>query len=93
VTGEHYSSAVHAWSCAIAPVRDPATGRVLGGVDLSRGGTIATRPAPAAVRAAAPAAEGQLAMTLVAPARVLGPDGRVPCALLGPPRRPEPEPF
>lgn len=60
VTGEHYSAAVHAWSCAAAPIRDPATGRVLGVVDLSGGATIATPPALAAVRAAALAAEAQL---------------------------------
>jgi hypothetical protein len=80
VTGEHYSAAVHAWSCAVAPVRDPTTGRVLGVVGLSCGGTVPTRPRPA------PAAEGQLAMSLVAHARVLGPDGHPPCALLGPDR-------
>ncbi|MGY5051742.1 hypothetical protein ACWDE0_40155 [Streptomyces sp. 900105755] len=53
VTGEHYSAAVHGWSCAAAPVRDPGTGRVLGVVDLPGGPTIATPPALAAVRAAA----------------------------------------
>ncbi|KPI19024.1 hypothetical protein OK074_1488 [Actinobacteria bacterium OK074] len=63
VTGEHYNSAVHTWSCAAAPVRDPATGRVLGVIDLSGGGTIATPPALAAVRGAALAAEAHLART------------------------------
>ncbi|TQJ86048.1 GAF domain-containing protein [Streptomyces sp. SLBN-31] len=61
VTGEHYSAAVHGWSCAAAPVRDPRTGRVVGVVDLSGGPTIATPPALAAVRAAALAAEAELA--------------------------------
>ncbi|MEV5849122.1 transcriptional regulator [Streptomyces sp. NPDC051985] len=65
VTGEHYSAAVHAWSCAAAPVRDPATGRVLGVVDLSGGATIATPPALAAVRGAALAAEAHLAHALL----------------------------
>ncbi|MFJ9566215.1 transcriptional regulator [Streptomyces fuscichromogenes] len=65
VTGEHYSAAVHAWSCAAAPVRDPATGRVLGVVDLSGGATIATPPALAAVRGAALAAEAHLAHPLL----------------------------
>ncbi|MEU5893756.1 GAF domain-containing protein [Streptomyces sp. NPDC047461] len=77
VTGEHYSSAVHGWSCAAAPVREPGTGRLLGVVDLSGGGTIATPPALAAVRAAALAAEAELARTLPAPTALLGPDGRV----------------
>lgn len=76
VTGEHYSSAVHAWSCAAAPVRDPATGRVVGVIDLSGGGTIATPPALAAVRGAALAAEAHLARTLTAPVRVPDPAGR-----------------
>ncbi|QUC59973.1 GAF domain-containing protein [Streptomyces sp. A2-16] len=61
VTGEHYSAAVHAWSCAAAPVRDPATGRLLGVIDLSGGASIATPPALAAVRGAALAAEAELA--------------------------------
>ncbi|MEU6381843.1 GAF domain-containing protein [Streptomyces sp. NPDC046909] len=76
VTGEHYSSAAHAWSCAAAPVREPGTGRVLGVVDLSGGRTIATPPALAAVRAAALAAEAELARALSAPPTLLGPDGR-----------------
>ncbi|MFF7648055.1 transcriptional regulator [Streptomyces canus] len=63
VTGEHYSAAAHAWSCAAAPVRDPRTGRVLGVVDLSGGASIATPPALAAVRGAALAAEAELART------------------------------
>ena len=63
VTGEHYSAAVHAWSCAAAPVRDPDTGRLLGVVDLSGGATIATPQALAAVRGAALAAEAELART------------------------------
>ncbi|MCW8376131.1 sigma-54-dependent transcriptional regulator family protein [Streptomyces justiciae] len=78
VAGEHYSSAAHAWSCAAAPVRDPGTGRVLGVVDLTGGGTIATPPAFAAVRAAALAAEAELARAFSAPPVLLGPDGRKP---------------
>ncbi|WP_460072859.1 GAF domain-containing protein [Streptomyces sp. YKOK-I1] len=72
VTGEHFSAAVHGWSCAAAPVRDPVTGNVLGVVDLSGGATIATPPALAAVRAAALAAEAQLARMPSVP--LLGPD-------------------
>lgn len=75
VTGEHYSSAVHGWSCAAAPVREPGTGRLLGVVDLSGGATIATPPALAAVRAAALAAEAELARVLPAPTVLLGPGG------------------
>ncbi|MDW4904072.1 GAF domain-containing protein [Streptomyces sp. ADMS] len=61
VAGEHYSAAVHGWSCAAAPVRDLRTGRLLGVVDLSGGASIATPPALAAVRAAALAVEAELA--------------------------------
>ncbi|MFG3292964.1 transcriptional regulator [Streptomyces sp. NPDC048179] len=85
VTGEHYSAAVQDWSCAAAPVRDPATGRVLGVVDLSGGATIATPPALAAVRGAALAAEAHLARTS-ASVRLLAPDfspGEVRLSALG----------
>ncbi|MEU6379893.1 transcriptional regulator [Streptomyces sp. NPDC046909] len=81
VTGEHFSSVAQAWSCAAAPVRDPGTGRMLGVIDLTGGATIATPPALAAVRAAALAAEAQLARTLSGPAVLLGPDG---CVLVAP---------
>ncbi|WP_262064397.1 GAF domain-containing protein [Streptomyces sp. STR69] len=74
VTGEHYSSAAHAWSCAAAPVRDLSTGRVLGVIDLSGGGTIATPPALAAVRGAALAAEAHLARTAAMPTMTPAPD-------------------
>lgn len=84
VAGEHYSSAVHGWSCAAAPVRDPGTGRVLGVVDLSGGGTIATPSALAAVRGAALAAEAELARALPGPPACSAPTGTC-CA------RPPPE--
>ena len=74
VTGEHYSSAAHAWSCAAAPVRDLSTGRVLGVIDLSGGSTIATPPALAAVRGAALAAEAHLARTAAMPTTTPAPD-------------------
>lgn len=34
-SAEHYASIVHNWVCWAAPVRDPATGRQLGVIDLS----------------------------------------------------------
>ena len=79
VTGEHYNCAVQDWSCAAAPVRDPGTGRVLGVVDLTGGVSVATPPAFAAVRAAALAAEAELAHR---PAARLGEDAGVPWARL-----------
>lgn len=81
VTGEHYSSAVHSWSCAAAPVRAPGSGRILGVVDLSGRDSIATPPALAAVRAAALAAEAELART--PPATLLGADGGARLTALG----------
>ncbi|MEI5525626.1 GAF domain-containing protein [Streptomyces brasiliscabiei] len=88
VTGEHYNSAAHPWSCAAAPVRDPGTGRPLGVVDLTGGSTIATPAALAAVRAAALAAEAELARALPAPPVLLGPDGRPLPTPYGDPRTP-----
>ena len=54
VAGEHYSPAAHAWSCAAAPVRDPATARlprrrrhgVRRAPRSTRGGGVARRPIP-----------------------------------------------
>lgn len=34
-SAEHFSPCVHSWVCYAAPLRDPATGRVLGVLDLS----------------------------------------------------------
>ncbi len=34
-SAEHYSRAVHAWTCSAAPIHDPDTGRVIGVLDLS----------------------------------------------------------
>ncbi|MEQ3541581.1 GAF domain-containing protein [Pseudonocardia tropica] len=34
-SAEHLVSAYHPWTCAAAPVRDPATGRVVGTVDVT----------------------------------------------------------
>ena len=59
--GEHYNAAVQPWSCAAAPVRDPADGRLLGVVDVTGGDGVGTPAALAAVRAAARAAEAELA--------------------------------
>jgi transcriptional regulator of acetoin/glycerol metabolism len=34
-SAEHFSAAVHQWTCSAAPVRDPSTGEVIGVLDLS----------------------------------------------------------
>ncbi|MGA5699292.1 GAF domain-containing protein [Peterkaempfera bronchialis] len=58
--GEHFSRAAHPWSCAAAPLHDPATGRVLGVLDVTGGDHVAAPQALALVRAAAAAAEAEL---------------------------------
>ncbi|MEU8774923.1 GAF domain-containing protein [Streptomyces sp. NPDC048606] len=59
---EHFSRRVHPWTCAAAPVRDPATGLVLGAVDITGGDGLAHPHSLAFVQAVARAAEGQLAL-------------------------------
>jgi hypothetical protein len=61
VATEHYNTLVHPWSCTAAPVRDPASGQVLGVVDVTGGESVASPYALAVVRAAARAAEAELA--------------------------------
>ncbi|MCI2239641.1 GAF domain-containing protein [Paenibacillus sp. TRM 82003] len=59
-SGEHYATAAARWSCSAAPVRDPATGRVLGVLDLTGGDDLGRERALALVRAAVGAVEGEL---------------------------------
>jgi hypothetical protein len=58
--GEHYATAVSGWSCSAAPVRDPATGRILGVLDLTGGDDLGRERALEFVRAAVGAVEGEL---------------------------------
>ena len=60
---EHFRPEVRAWTCAAAPVHDPATGRILGVVDVTGGDIVAHPHSLALVTAAARAAEAQLAAT------------------------------
>lgn len=39
---EHFTRSVHPWSCTAAPIRDPATGRVLGVLDVTGGDQLAS---------------------------------------------------
>ncbi|WP_225446896.1 GAF domain-containing protein [Streptacidiphilus sp. PB12-B1b] len=57
---EHFRPQVQAWTCAAAPIHDPATGRILGVVDVTGGDTVASPYSLALVRAAAQAAESHL---------------------------------
>jgi hypothetical protein len=58
---EHFRPTVQDWTCAAAPIHDPASGRVLGVVDVTGGDAIAHPHSLALVRAAARAAETALA--------------------------------
>lgn len=66
--GEHYLDAVRGWNCAAIPIHDPATGRVLGFLDVTGGPQIAVPQTLAMVRAAARMAETELAHPLPATA-------------------------
>ncbi|BCL15795.1 sigma-54-dependent transcriptional regulator family protein [Micromonospora sagamiensis] len=58
---EHFSRPVQRWTCAAAPIHDPATGRLLGAVDITGGDHLANPQSLALVRATARAAEAWLA--------------------------------
>lgn len=59
---EHYRSVVQPWSCSAAPIRDPASGQILGTIDITGGDSIASPNALALVGATARAAEAELAL-------------------------------
>lgn len=59
--GEHFSRAVQSWTCSAAPIHDPATGRLLGAVDITGGDQVAHPHSLALVQAAARLAESYLA--------------------------------
>jgi GAF domain len=69
-SAEHFRHPVQAWTCAAAPIHDPATGRVLGTIDVTGGSTIAHPHSMALVRAAARAAEAELAWHRIDPAHL-----------------------
>ena len=58
---EHFVRPVQRWTCAAAPIHDPATGRLLGAVDITGGDHLANPQSLALVRATARAAEAFLA--------------------------------
>jgi hypothetical protein len=60
---EHFRPQVQAWTCAAAPIHDPLTGRIIGVVDVTGGNIVAHPHSLALVKAAARAAEAQLAAT------------------------------
>ena len=65
-SAEHFRPAVQPWTCAAAPIHDPATGAILGVVDVTGGDMVAHPHSLALVSAAARAAEEQLGAHLPA---------------------------
>ena len=59
-SAEHFNRLLHGWTCAAAPVRDPASGAILGVIDLSCSFRNAHPHTLALVTAVALAAETQL---------------------------------
>ncbi|WP_030434999.1 GAF domain-containing protein [Actinoplanes subtropicus] len=65
---EHFSRSVQRWTCSAAPIHDPASGRLLGAIDVTGGDVVANPHSLALVRATALAAEAYLASHLPPPA-------------------------
>jgi hypothetical protein len=59
---EHFSRVVQQWSCTAVPVHDPATGVLIGAIDLTGGTQVASPQTLALVRATAVAVENHLAL-------------------------------
>ena len=59
---EHFSRIVQPWSCTAVPVHDPATGALLGAIDLTGNSQVAEPHTLALVRATAVAVEHHLAL-------------------------------
>src|SRR6476620_5051760 len=59
---EHFSRIVQPWSCTAVPVHDPATGVLIGAIDLTGGSQVASPQTLALVRATAVAVENHLAL-------------------------------
>ena len=74
---EHFLAPAHSWSCSAAPVHDPVTGRVIGGIDVTGHDTAASDEVLALVGATALLAEAELRST---PAGVLLPGPAVAAA-------------
>jgi GAF domain len=80
-SAEHFRHPLQPWTCAAAPIHDPATGRVLGSIDVTGGSTVAHPHSLALVRAAARAAEAVLAFRQAEPGRLWLPDPTRPVRL------------
>lgn len=60
---EHFLAPAHSWSCSAAPVHDPLTGKVIGGIDVTGRDSAASDEMLALVRATALLAEAELRST------------------------------
>jgi hypothetical protein len=75
---EHFRHPVQDWTCAAAPIHDPATGRVLGVIDVTGGDVVAHPHSLALVQAAARAAEAELGWQRDRKTGLVVPGGLVP---------------
>jgi hypothetical protein len=71
-SSEHFSRVAQPWSCTAAPVHDPATGDLIGAIDLTGGIEVASAQALALVRATAVAVENHLALLRLTEPRARG---------------------
>jgi hypothetical protein len=62
---EHFRQSVRRWSCAAAPIHDPASSTLLGVLDLTGGDEVVGPQSVALVRAAARMAEAEMARALL----------------------------
>ncbi|MGE2832646.1 transcriptional regulator [Mycobacterium sp. SMC-4] len=67
---EHFSGIAQQWSCTAAPVHDPATGVLIGAIDITGGPQVGSPQALALVRATVVAVENHLALLNLRPAPV-----------------------
>lgn len=75
---EHFRHPVQDWTCAAAPIHDPATGQVLGVIDVTGGDVVAHPHSLALVRAAARAVEAELGWQRAGKTGLWLPGGLVP---------------
>jgi hypothetical protein len=61
-SAEHFSSLLHGWTCSAAPIHDPATGALLGAIDVSGSFRTAHPHSLSLVTAVARVAESHLAL-------------------------------
>jgi hypothetical protein len=65
-SAEHFVRPVQRWNCAAAPVHEPASGQILGVIDITGGAGVDSPQTLAMVRAAARMAESELARASLA---------------------------